>query len=71
MCGLDFQLTEVVNETREIEESNAKQTAEVAKANEALDARESELEPKVWPTTKLVYSIHSFSFIRVSAILIH
>ena len=47
MCGLHFQLTEVVNETKEIEESNAKQTAEVAKANEALDARESELEPKV------------------------
>jgi len=41
------ELTEVVNETKEIEESNAKQTAEVAKANEALDARESELEPKI------------------------
>jgi len=44
------ELTEVVNETKEIEESNAKQTAEVAKANEALDARESELEPKITET---------------------
>jgi len=41
------ELMEVANETRDLEESNAKQTAEVAKANEALDARETELEPKI------------------------